>query len=1520
MPALNQFIMSVYKNWILENQKAVPRLLEEELDYWLMQVEEEEKAAGGGVARVEEFQVPAGQALSNVEIQNRVMAAFLFSLGKVTGSQGFVVYREGHGRNSLTSFDVSEAIGWFTCKYPTRYAVTRESLLQTLEAVAKQNASVPNGGVAYDVLKHFGPSYVNRQLECTSGILFNYLGDISFKGGTPIAEDQDRLILSSHSSFSSTFQQGGDAGAGALFGLNVNAWMADGQLGCSVEVAPSLGLDADACKSFLHLFRSHLEELFSGGEDIQKIKPVPFQKGLISYVVNNPESADYINQNVFETGREISRDFFYSVCRTLADKYEILRTCYAFDFGTGDFTAAILPPGTVTVEYHSVPANAELKPLLSAIKRRPFRIDREPLIRFSLIEEGGRGLIVITSHHIIIDGTSVVFLLQELLQIAEELAAGKTVDTFLPQNLRFSTYAKWINSKDEPEAAGYWKKLLAGAEPCLLENHTAGEETEGVELFGNLEYEFAVCSETLQALQERNITMAVAFNYLAGYVLAKYAGKDSFIWGNTVTVRPPDLEGSEMIVGPCIATLPVTMDFDTDKELLDSMKDLQLQLLESREYGYLTLSDISKCAGHPLLFSASCVYQNFFKASGDARLSGSFQAHASEDQNISAHFPINLLVFEKSEGLSISVKYRRDQFARSLIGSICRNISVLLNNLHLLGGEAVRQIDFFRASGAVRSELEGERFAGLETTLHGAFMEAARTYPERVAVKDPERSFSYAELDAISNGVCKVILDNGLSGVIGIRMRRTANLVPVIVGILKAGCRLVSLEHDFPAEKIAWIAVNVKMQAVFTDDDEVVMDGGIRVFHTAQIEPLYNYGAMPEVSPSSLCCINYTSGSTGVPKLVQISHAGHVNRIQWLKHGFPAAAGDLYGFKTLLCFGPSLREVFEPLVQGSTLYVYSQESNNDPAVFHEETRGHGVSRLFLTPTFLRLLYDCGLQEALSPLTYLEISGEPIAASLFDRLTNDFPGAKIVGRYGATEAPGTVYHTGNSWPDERNLPLGRPIFNTGVAVLGQGGRMLPTGVIGEIGIRGASISTGYVNKELEPENFILADGQRYVKTGDLGYINEEGILVFRSRKTRMVKIKGYRVEPAEVEFQLMQHPSVQKAFVVPVSAGSSTRLVAFYMCSEPAAASDLRKFLELRLPRYMIPHEFTALAVLPLTGSGKVDYVTLSKYAVAGNAADIIPPKPGMEQLVFGILKDLLEHDDFDAVSNFPEIGMDSILTLKALYRIRTATGIAADVSDLYMNPTVRDLAALLERKAAGDAGEEDYYFVNRRDGNEMLFFVPPAGNSQIDLKALESAVPPHVTLVIFRAINLESSMEASLQEIASGYNRLVRELAGNGRVHLSGWSLGATIAYEMAAQLEKEGAATASLLLFDPGFYNPGYDASLTESKLEEILGGMLGAGAIGDAQLRQKVMTDIVKANKLIVDYSPSAFSGRVTLFKPSDISSEERNYNRRLNDLDLYCKGAIELVCLEGNHMTMLANVLQNNKLIQQFVVPGS
>lgn len=1504
--------MNSYKNWILDNQNAVNTLLDTELEYWLSQnsyVEPVETDANSVNYR-ETLEIENEHSISNKDLQNKMITALLFSLYKIKGVKTHVIEREGHGRNPLSNHDVSDTIGWFTCKYITKYDIINDSLDDTFDHVAAVNDEVPNGGVGYEILKYYGPAYINRQLECESPILFNYLGDLTYKPKqqrTESNEVNNNLILSSHTVFSSTMEKSMEYKNSRSNKLIFNAWIENNKISCNLDIDKELGFDEKTCKEFTNLYENELRLLINPDSSSIKYGGVtPFQKGLISYAITYPESKNYITQNSFKINGDIEFDFFYKICEILTSKYDILRTTYGFNDNTGEFVSAILPKGTLDcnlIELKENIENEDLRKLLYDIRLRGFLMDKEPSIRFNLIKTANKeSIVVITCHHIIIDANSLKFIISEIIQISSDLSSGIQPVLSIPKELQFSSYTSWINSKDEKAAIDYWKTLLKDFEPTLLEAKTIGEREISEDPYSEVEFYLDTNKDIEEILKKRNITKSAAFNYLIGFVFSKYNSTKSFIWGNTVAVRPFELQEIENIIGPCITTIPVAMSFESQKNIFDSIKELQMQIIESVDYSYLTINDIIRNAGKKMLFSMSFDFHRFTKSNNPNE--NSRITNLGFDNHITSHFSIGMLLQELEKGVNIRARYRNDRFSSFLINNICKSVINLYNNLDKIMETPVKEIDIVKIGEVSISNIVGNEYDTQGMTLHGAFSKMAVVFPKKTSVMDSEgKKMTYQELDQSSDNIAKFLIKNNLTGAVGVKMERSVDIISAVIGILKSGSHVVSIESNFPEEKVEWINRNANLSAVLLDESaQIKIDSKIIRINEIKNEAQESVN-LPDVSSKSLCSINYTSGSTGVPKLVKIDHAGHINRILWLKNNFPATDKDMYGFKTMLCFGPSLREIFEPLAQGSTLFVYSKESNNNPEIFNEISVKNQVSRLFLTPTFIQLLFDCNMEQALSTLTYLEISGEPISTELFGNLKNTLPNLTIACRYGATEAPGTVYYTKGETKEKRLLPLGKPIQNTIVKVLDSQNKELPKGIIGEIAIGGESVSTGYINQELEKDSFVEINQTKYVKTGDLGIIDSEDKLIFQGRKNRMVKIRGYRVELGEIEFNLALYPEISKAVVSTVNSGSSTRLVAFYVSGEEIEGSRLKAFLEKKIPNYMLPNEYIRIDEIPLTESGKINYTKLLESVDVEHSINIVAPSNKTEEKILEVLQKLL-NKKIDTVSNFFEIGMDSILALRALYEIKRIFDVEILASDIYKNPCIKDMAAfiLAKQKNPSAVNGPGYYYINYNENNNFLFFIPPIGNTSLNFKVWEKILPQNLTLVVFDPIDAEDSIQLSMEQLAEKYTKVIRTFDFVKTINLIGWSLGATVAYQIACSLEGK-TELGEVVLLDPGFSSENYDNQLTEEKLRSLFNKM--GGSEESESIKNDLLEKMLKANKIVVDYKPKQYKGRIRLIKPTEISADERNFNKPMNDLDLYCLGEITVNKIEGDHMNMIFNL---------------
>jgi amino acid adenylation domain-containing protein/non-ribosomal peptide synthase protein (TIGR01720 family) len=1433
--------MSQYKNWISANQQSVPRLISEgELDFWKGQNFGGALPGKGGKAFHAKVSVEMNGNVANVRVQDIVITAYVAALSRALAVNEVVIEREGHGRNDISGYDVSDAIGFFTSKFPVKYVVESDDLDVLAAHVTQVNQSIPNAGVGYGILKYLSPAYIGRQLNTPANFGFNYLGDLSV---VPSRGKKKGLIRGAHSVFSASLSrvEEGLANAKEIYWANLDAWIENGVLKCDVSAGTQMGFDEDGWLRFIGKIRNDIHRLLAAGSE----QLTPFQKGLVSYVKSNPVSGRYVVQLAVTINERLPFELFYKACGILVARHEILRTCYDFDYESGKFTARVLP--AESLQSAKVDSAAALKD----IKEQGFAISAEPLIKFTLVNET---IAAITAHHLVLDGNSIGILFKELAGIVEELKKGRQPETSLAYRLQFAHYVDWINQKDPKEAVRYWKERLDQYSPCLLESQTVGEAA--VEAFGQFSARFELSTGRLNALKAEGITASAALNLITGKVLSIYQGQDKFVWGNVVTLRPADVSESEHIIGPCISTIPVAVDFGKG-DLVELMKELQVQVLESRDHAYLPLNDIFHAAGATQLFSALFAFQNHAEGTGED----------SNSEVISSHFPLTIVFELNGSMLRARVSYRRDQFAGYIIKDIVNGIVSLFN-----------ENENFKLS-----VLEGASQVVPAGNLAQRFVQSAAVHANKVAVADGT-CYSYKELDEMSNYVANRLMEAGIRGGIGLRLKRSARLVAAIIGALKAGCYVVSLETEFPEEKLLWLHDELQLKAIITENTEAAFINTHKII-LPDVLPCEPALSLPFIEASDLCTINYTSGSTGNPKMVLADHAGHLNRIMWLHANFQLQANDVFCFKTLLAFAPAIREIFEPLLQGAMLQVFPENALKDLDAFSELMVRSKVSRIFLTPTFLQLLLDNGKEACLRQLNYLEVSGEPARKELIATLQAKLPGVQILNRYGATEAASVVYNDHQN-EGEKYFPLGKPIQNTKLHVVDEAGRARPRGVIGEILIESASMAKGYHNPADEEGVFIKKDGRTILKTGDLGFVNESGELCYHARKTRMIKIRGYRVELREIEFNLETHPHVSRAVAMPVETASGQRIVAFCVAGE--AIPDLKTFLLQRMPAYMQPHEIKFIDKFPVTSSGKIDYVSL-KASLDDVIAQSSTPETETEKALAEMLSHLLGKKDLNILASFFEMGVDSIAVLRIVHSIQKKFGISLKVSSFFEFDNIQKLSAYIDEVKALEIQSKGYYLMNSSPDNEVLFLFPPAGGNSLIYKSIEPYLPQQLT-----AVSFDSPEGDSLREIASLYIDKIMELAAGRRFHLAGWSLGGTMAYQVAVQLEQKAIPIGSLTLIDPGFNTSGYDDELTEEKLSELVKG------------NTEIIETLYRDSKLIKNYEPGIYEGDIFLIKPTEIVPAERNFNKPFNGLEKFCLGNVEVFKVDGNHMSMMGSSL--------------
>ncbi|MET9950594.1 amino acid adenylation domain-containing protein [Streptomyces sp. NPDC006339] len=755
--------------------------------------------------------------------------------------------------------------------------------------------------------------------------------------------------------------------------------------------------------------------------------------------------------------------------------------------------------------------------------------------------------------------------------------------------------------------------------------------------------------------------------------------------------------------------------------------------------------------------------------------------------------------------------------------------------------------------------------ADFRDVARAVFEQAART-PDAVAVAFGSRRWTYAELARAADRVAARLLALGArpGARVGIAMPRSPETIAVILGVMRAGAATVPLDVGYPAERLTSMVEQARpfrivaaaehagtlgeLAPVLSAEDlfgeasgeathEVTrgvtdVSAGVATDVAAGVAaeavpgeaavalPDAGSGSAPRIAPEDIAYILFTSGSTGAPKGVAMPHRSLANLVAWQNSVPSGVVGGTTAQYAPMSFDVSFQEIFSTLCGGGTLYVLAEDERRDmPALLRLLDR-EGVERLYLPYVALQQLAEAAAALDLAPrgLKALLSSGEQLRVTdEIRRLCAALPGIILENQYGPTESHVVTAYTMQGDPDRFPAlpPIGRPVDRSRVHVLDARMRPVPPGVKGELYLAGDCLAEGYVDRpDLTAERFVThpVTGERLYRSGDLGIRLPDGDLVCLGRADSQVKVRGYRVEPAEVELAITRfaagHPGIQEAAVVARRREGNDSFLAAFLTGDPDGAdlALLRKQLRTVLPDYMMPSHIEWLDALPLTPSGKRDDAALrAKPLTAGTAADAAEPLDAYERTLTEMLADLLQLPAVGPHQDIFDLGGTSLTAMRLVVQIEQRYGTSVPLSEFVAAPTAAALAARLRSGRACTAF--DPLVPIRPDGDRRpMFFVHPMGGNVLCYVRFAKHLPDGQPFYALQAAGADPGTEAlrSVEEIAASYVEAIRRVQPSGPYVIGGWSFGGFVAFEMARQLRAAGEEIARLVLLDTTALNPG--------------------------------------------------------------------------------------------------------------------
>ncbi|QIB41840.1 non-ribosomal peptide synthetase [Streptomyces aureoverticillatus] len=1291
------------------------------------------------------------------------MAVARWRHGRGVEEPSTLIRLEGHGREEAVApgADLSRTVGWFTSVFPVRLDLAGADLDEAfaggaaagrvVKAVKEHLAGVPDKGMGYGLLRHLNPETADVLKAHEAGqISFNYLGRFSAAADMP--ENLRGLGFTQSPGLTelAELDAGQDPRMAALAELDINAHVTDTPQGPSLGAlftAPQGVLSAAEVREIADLWCTALtglarhtadpgaggltpsdvllapvrqgdiegwEQRYPGLSDVWPASPL--QSGLLFHSKLVAESGSdfdaYHEQYVLHLSGPVDTTRLRTAAQALLDRHAALRVAFV-PGPDGDLVQLVVDGVEMPWRHLDLTGHAEAErttayeDFLAEDLKAHFDPAAPPMLRLAHIAtETSRHAVVLTVHHVLVDGWSLPLLIQDLLRLyaadgdASELGRARS----------YREYLAWLERQDPRESLRAWADELDGVtEPTLIAPAALDTASPGID-----QTDVPLAPAQVRELAARAAESGVTLNTLVqgawGVLLGQLTGRQDVVFSATVSGRPPTLPGVDSVVGMFLNTVPVRVRCAPATPFASVLTELQDRQAALLDHHHLGLSEIQRGTGLAALFDTVVAFESFpLDRTGIAEASEAAGITVSGLRSFTAsHYPVTLFVYPDGAHPRLTVQYQRHALDAATADDLATRLGRVLTRLTGEPGTPVGLVDLLD---------DGERHRILGEWNDTAEPTAAHTIPELIekqvaetpdatAVVCGEHSLTYRELNARANVLARELCARGAGPeqVVGLALPRTADLVTGMLAVLKSGAGYLPIDPAYPSHRLDFILAQARPALILTDSAtvDVLPRTDTPCLYLDDVDlrgtpdrPDPDGPDRPEPpSPDHLAYVMYTSGSTGTPKGVMITHANVVNGVARLAHrvGVDATTRMLAG--TSVNFDVSVFEIVTTLSRGGCVEVV-----RDAMVLGERTSLNADVISTVPSVFAELRDQMGTITGLRTVVF---AGEALPASLVAKVREALPGVSVINAYGQSESfYATTFTAHDTWQGTGSAPIGTPIGNMRTYVLGPGLTPVPPGVVGELYVAG-SLGRGYHrHPSLTAERFVADPygpaGARMYRTGDLARWNAEGQLEYAGRADDQIKIRGVRVEPAEVEAALIGHPEVAQAVVVARDGtGKAGKQLVGYVVPEPddgagggggaglgtrtrsAGSADaliaaLRDHLTALLPAHLVPTGLVALAEIPLTANGKVDRKALPDPAPAAQRAVRAPRTPQEAQLC-SLFAELLGLDRVGVDDNFFDLGGHSLLATRLTNHIRDSFGVDVPIRAVLGSRDVADLS------------------------------------------------------------------------------------------------------------------------------------------------------------------------------------------------------------------------------------------------------
>ncbi|ODP30123.1 Bacitracin synthase [Paenibacillus nuruki] len=943
-----------------------------------------------------------------------------------------------------------------------------------------------------------------------------------------------------------------------------------------------------------------------------------------------------------------------------------------------------------------------------------FNLSEGPLLRVQLIDLGEHEyFFVLNIHHIVFDGWSMGILCKELEQLYKA-NKNDTICSLVPLPIQYVDYAHWqneyIKSEEMLQQLDYWKQKLNGNLPSLQLPYDFPVPSRPA--FNGAFLSFSIPDNITQAFKKLGRTYGTTpfMSFLAVYniLLYRYTGQMELVVGTPAANR--NNEEVEQLIGFFVNTLAISTSLSSDMSFIEVLKEVQRETLDAYANQDIPFDMVVETVQPERKAGETPLFQILFNLIDDANLQfEGLTVHSLETDNKTSKFDMELTLIDHGEIMSGGVEYNTDLFKEETIMRMIGHYIHLLESVIKYPEQSIIQLEYL--SQKEIKQLQGwnktETVYPDDLCMHHYFENQVKRTPDAIAVIFNEKELSYRELDMLSNGLAVRLQKDGVGPdvCVGICMERSLEMIIAVIGVLKAGGAYVPLDPSYPEERLRYILDDTAISVVLTQSSlsSLLKEANITRIILDDWRELKGIDKAPisGVTPDHILYILYTSGSTGKPKGIVMDHRPIVNLLAWqMKNVTHTGPTTVLQFSTLN-FDMSFHEFFSAFCSGGKLILIDEKIRKDPEQLLQVIINNRVERLHLPYISLQQVAEAAehVEHAKYAIKDITVSGEQLRITPQIKKWHKKLGQCVLqNHYGPTETHVVTAQMIKNMDGIHSLPpIGHAIDNCEIYILDTQLQPVPIGVCGELYIGGVCLARGYLNREkLTAERFIsnpfsTKPNQRMYKSGDLARILSDGSVEFLGRIDDQIKIRGFRVEPGEVESVISTMNSIKETVVVGYSGDQNVilDLVAYIVADQKIDELELRKYLKTQLPDYMIPTIFMQIDQMPLTPSGKISRSALPEPIRNMGIAEKKDPVTSTEKVIATIWATILGHQNIGQNDHFFELGGHSLLAIKVISRIRQVFSFEVPLHSVFEYPKLGDFATYVDEYCGKNKSVEE---------------------------------------------------------------------------------------------------------------------------------------------------------------------------------------------------------------------------------------